>query len=115
MSLDLGARLVSLDAPERIDATNLYTYLVNHLPVEGPRLQLLAYPAGDHKVTYKLRSHGGFDLHPVFERLGKELPEVQFGGRSLAGGSRPTSPCTDAILAILREALLRCESGGDRV
>lgn len=105
LKLERGGRLAVLDAPRRIDNAVLFLYLRERLPLEGRRVQLLHYPDRGGRRVYKLRSHGGLDLHPAFEMLRVRLPNAGFGGRSTAGGSRPTEPCIEEVRRVL-EGLL---------
>ena len=95
-------RLAILDAPRRIDNATLFLYVRERRPFGGAGIQLLHYAAEDGRRVYKLRAHGSLDLHPLYETLADRLPAAGFGGRSAAGGSRPTEPC----LPVVRDAVL---------
>ncbi|MFC1707248.1 hypothetical protein ACFL59_10625 [Planctomycetota bacterium] len=102
---DHDGRVLVLSATERIDNACFFLYVRKEMPLAGPRIQLLTYPSGGDLVTYKIRSHGGLDLHPLFLALNEKFPQTGFGGRATAGGSRPTEPCTEGVVAVLRSTL----------
>jgi hypothetical protein len=104
----LDGQLAILEADEKIDNAELYLYLTGHQP---PVVQLLTYPAPESessRVIVKVRSHGGFDLYPLFAALNALVPEGAFGGRAAAGGSRPIAPIPRAeLVEAVRRALGR--------
>lgn len=105
LAAHLAGRLVTLDAPRKIDNADLFLFLAHSdCP---PVVQLLAYPAeAGPGVVYKLRAHGGFDLNPLFTALRARFPESGFGGRSAAGGSKPMAPIDRGIMvALVEEAI----------
>jgi|GEM_PF-4487212 len=89
MRWELGGRAAILDAETKIDNADLYLYFLRK--GRRPVVQALVYPERDIDGTcvVKLRSHGGFNLYPLFERLNRLIPGAAFDGRAAAGGSRP--------------------------
>jgi len=81
---ELGDRLVVCEMERKIDNADLYLYLSRG--ERRPVVQALIYP-GSEGLKVKLRSHGGFDLNPLFRRLNELMPRGCFGGRASAGGS----------------------------
>lgn len=104
-----GGRLVFLDAPEKIDNAELFLYVARES--EGgspPAVQVLRFPSnGGATSTFKLRSHAGYDLGPLYPLLNARFPGARFGGRAAAGGSRPTDGVAAAdLLETLVQALM---------
>jgi hypothetical protein len=88
MRWELGGRAAILDAEKKIDNADLYLYFLRK--GRRPVVQALMYPERDNGTcVVKLRSHGGFNLYPLFERLNRLIPGAAFDGRAAAGGSRP--------------------------
>jgi hypothetical protein len=104
----LGGRAIFLDAPRKIDNAEFFLFVLRRPREERPVVQVLRYPeqAAPQRFVYKVRAHGGFDLHPLLSRLQAEFPEAGFAGRSAALGSRPTAPIDpEALMATIEKAL----------
>jgi hypothetical protein len=87
-----GGKVIMLEAPEKIDNADLYLYVVREATAgrSRPTVQLLGFPSGGAGgVTWKVRSHGGWDIMPLLGRLNERFADAGFGGRTAAGGSRP--------------------------
>jgi len=106
LSWEIGGRLAVLDAEEKIDNSDLFLYFVR--TGRTPQVQALVFPEKDGagRSTVKLRSHGGFDLNPLFASLNSVVPEARFGGRAAAGGSKPVDPATLSQIVTTVRALL---------
>jgi hypothetical protein len=107
LRVEMEGRLAVLEAPEEIDNLSLFSYLARRMPLPGHRVQLLSFPSdpGSDLVTYKIRSHAGFDLNPLYPALEEALPGASWGGRSAAGGSgKPQQPETEGLMEVLRGA-----------
>lgn len=96
LTWEAADQLVVCEMPSRVDNADLYVYLARGK--RRPAVQVLVYPEGS-RFKIKIRSHGGFDLNPLFARLNERMPDAGFGGRATAGGSK-------SVAAVDRKALV---------
>ncbi len=102
---ELGGRLVVLDGEHPIQNATCYFYLRHSRPFDGKRIQLLYFLEAPGHFKYKLRSHGGANLTPLYEHLRRSVAEAGFNGRFSAGGSKLTTVPPERVLEQLRQYL----------
>lgn len=112
LRLHAGGRIAYLEAPDKIDNSDLFLYFLTRA-AERPEIQILRYGRTNRSgapgpvYMYKFRAHGGRSLVPVFERLKDLVPAAGIDGRPAAGGSRTPIPeiPRDELIEAVRSVL----------